>query len=88
MRMVASLDQSQASRLFSCDWVAASKPKALGMVSVPEAIPKLRLRLPPSQTIKSDLTDCWKEESRARTLLLTPVVRSEIYRIRLTAIAG
>jgi hypothetical protein len=27
--------------------VAASKPKALGMVSIREAIPKLRLRLPP-----------------------------------------
>jgi len=28
--------------------VAASKPKALGMVNAGETIPKLRLRLPPS----------------------------------------
>jgi hypothetical protein len=28
--------------------VAASKPKALGMVNLPVAIPKLRLRLPPN----------------------------------------
>jgi hypothetical protein len=42
---------------FSSDgWVAASKPKALGMVNAGEAIPKLRLRLPPFQAIKSNLT--------------------------------
>ena len=33
------------------DWVAASKSKTLGMVDPTEAIPKLRLRLPPLQTI-------------------------------------
>ena len=26
-------------RVSSCNWVAASKPKALGMVGAPEAIP-------------------------------------------------
>jgi hypothetical protein len=30
--------------------VAASKPKALGMVRATETIPKLRLRLPPNRT--------------------------------------
>jgi hypothetical protein len=33
--------------------VAASKPKALGMVRATENIPKLRLRLPPNRTIKN-----------------------------------
>jgi hypothetical protein len=37
--------------------VAASKPKALGMVNAGEAIPKLRLRLPRFQAIKSNLTN-------------------------------
>ena len=38
---------SRSCRMRWCGWVAASKPKALGMVNTPEAIPKLRLRLPP-----------------------------------------
>jgi len=37
--------------------VAASKPKALGMVNALETIPKLRLRLPPFQMNKFWWTD-------------------------------
>jgi hypothetical protein len=32
--------------LSSCDWVAATKPKALGMVNLPEAIPKRHMCQP------------------------------------------
>jgi hypothetical protein len=46
-----------AGKLSSYGWVAASKPKALGMVNEREAIPKLRLRLPLFQDAKSILTD-------------------------------
>ena len=34
-------------------WVAASKPEALGIVDAREAIPKLRLRLPPGEPLSS-----------------------------------
>jgi hypothetical protein len=42
--------------LFPYDWVAASKPKVLGMANTLEAIPKLRLRLAPYYIIQSHLT--------------------------------
>jgi hypothetical protein len=44
-------------KLSSDGWVAASKAKALGMVNAGQAIPKLRMRLPPFQAVKSGLTD-------------------------------
>ena len=40
---------------FYVQWVAASKPKVLGMVNTLEAIPKLRLRLPPTDILKLNL---------------------------------